>query len=144
MQTTQLQGKHRKSLEICWWNVNTDTISRKHDHTIPGFNLPAGFLMDYTGRGVLWDPLLDVYTYNYDKATAAFKAVNSKDPVAWLDFNGRWGDDQPPNEPSIFGEAKNVAGPNGPKFKGLDRELVCPSKPCFVLPFRIFSEDATS
>ncbi|CAI7565933.1 unnamed protein product [Penicillium crustosum] len=119
-------------------------IAGKHDHTIPGFNLPAGFLMDYTGRGVLWDPLLNVYTYNYDKATAAFKAVNSKDPVAWLDFNGRWGDDQPPNEPSIFGEAKNVAGPNGPKFKGLDRELVCPSKPCFVLPFRIFSEDATS
>lgn len=100
--------------------------------------------MDYTDRGVLWDPVLNVYTYSYDKATAAFKAVNSKDPVAWLDFNGRWGDDQPPNEPSIFGEAKNVAGPNGPKFKGLDRELVCPSKPCFVLPFRIFSEDATS
>lgn len=102
--------------------------------------------MDYTDRGVLWDPVLNVYIYTYesDETTAEFKAVNSEDPVAWLDFNGRWGDDQPPNEPSIFGEAKNVAGPNGPKFKGLDRELVCPSKPCFVLPFRIFSVDETS
>lgn len=99
--------------------------------------------MDYTDRGVLWDPVLNGYTYTYDE-TAAFQAVNSEDPVAWLDFNGRWGDDQPPNEPSVFGEAKNVAGPNGPKFKGLDRELVCPSKPCIVLPFRTFSVDATS
>ncbi|OQE90801.1 hypothetical protein PENNAL_c0011G02772 [Penicillium nalgiovense] len=115
----------------------------QHDHTIPGFNLPTGFLLDYTDRGVLWDPVLNGYTYTYDE-TAAFQAVNSEDPVAWLDFNGRWGDDQPPNEPSVFGEAKNVGGPNGPKFKGLDRELVCPSKPCFVLPFKTFSVDTAS
>ncbi|KAJ5210807.1 hypothetical protein N7491_010617 [Penicillium cf. griseofulvum] len=112
-------------------------IPGKHDHTIPGFNLPAGFLMDYTDRGVLWDPVLNAYLYTYDQ-TAGFRAVNS-DPVAWLDFNGRWGDDQPRNEREIFGEAKNVAGPNGPKFKKLDRQQVCPSKPCVVLPFRTFS-----
>jgi hypothetical protein len=94
--------------------------------------------MDYTDRGVLWDPVLNAYIYTYDK-TAGFEAVNSEDPVAWLDFNGRWGDDQPRNEREIFGEAKNVAGPNGPKFKKLDRQQVCPSTPCFVLPFRIWS-----
>ncbi|OQE09263.1 hypothetical protein PENVUL_c007G02553 [Penicillium vulpinum] len=116
----------------------------KHDHTIPGFNLPAGLLMDYTDRGELWDPVLNAYIYTYDKTTASFKAVNSEDPVAWLDFNGRWGDDKPPNEPEIFGEAKNVAGPNGPKFKGLDRSGVCPSKTCFVLPFRTFIVDESS
>ncbi|KXG46120.1 Vacuolar protein sorting-associated protein 62 [Penicillium griseofulvum] len=115
-------------------------IAGTHDHTIPGFNLPAGFLMDYTARGVLWDPVLNAYIYTYDK-TAGFAAVNSEDPVAWLDFNGKWGDDQPRNEREIFGEAKNVAGPNGPKFKKLDRQQVCPSTPCFVLPFRIWSAE---
>lgn len=110
---------------------------RQHDHTIPGVNLPAGFLLDYTDRGVLWDPVLNAYSYSYDVATGSF--ASASDPVAWLNFNGKWGDDQPPNEPSIFGQARNVGGPNGPKFKALDRELVCPSKPCWVLPFRTFA-----
>lgn len=99
--------------------------------------------MDYTDRGSLWDPTLNAYFYAYDSKTAAFDAVNSRDPVAWLNFNGKWGDDQPPGEPKIFGQAKNVAGPNGPKFKGLGRKLICPSKPCMVLPFRIWSGNST-
>ncbi|KAJ5464287.1 hypothetical protein N7475_007422 [Penicillium sp. IBT 31633x] len=114
-------------------------IPGKHDHSIPGINLPVGFLLDYTNRGVLWDPVLNAFVYTYDTATRVFQATNANDPVAWLNFNGKWGDDQPPNEPSIFGEAKNVGGPNGPKFKKLDRQLVCPSKPCLVLPFRTFA-----
>ncbi|KAJ5118922.1 hypothetical protein N7526_010559 [Penicillium atrosanguineum] len=61
-------------------------------------------------------------------------------PVSWLNFNGKWGDDKPPNEPSIFGEAKYVAGPNGPKFKTLNRTHTCPSTPCVVLPFKIWAE----
>ncbi|CAG8922230.1 unnamed protein product [Penicillium salamii] len=117
--------------------------SGQHDHAIPGINLPVGFVMDYTDRGRVWDPTLNAYFYTYDSNTTKFEAVNSKDPVAWLNFNGKWGDDQPPGEPEIFGEAKNVAGPNGPKFKGLGRKLVCPSKPCIVLPFRIWSGNST-
>ncbi|CAG7918247.1 unnamed protein product [Penicillium olsonii] len=117
---------------------------RQHDHAIPGINLPVGFVMDYTDRGRVWDPVVNAYFYTYDAKTATFEAFNSKDPVAWLNFNGKWGDDQPPGEPEIFGEAKNVAGPNGPKFKGLGRKLICPSKPCIVLPFRIWSGNSTS
>ena len=95
--------------------------------------------MDYTDQGVLWDPTLNAYTYTYEPSTGSFSAGSDNDPVAWLNFNGQWGDDQPPNEPSIFGEAKYVAGPNGPKFKHLNRTEVCPSTPCIVLPFRIFA-----
>lgn len=97
-----------------------------------------GFLLDYTNRGVLWDPVLNAFVYTYNTTTKVFQA-SANDPVAWLNFNGKWGDDQPLKEPSIFGEAKNVGGPNGPKFKSLDRQLVCPSKPCLVLPFRTFA-----
>lgn len=111
----------------------------KHDHTISGINLPTGFLIDYTDRGVLWDPTLNAYAYTYDPSTAVFNPSGPDVPVAWLEFNGRWGDDQPPGEPEIFGEAKYVAGPDGPKFKVLNRKLVCPSSPCVVLPFRIFA-----
>ncbi|KAJ5124179.1 uncharacterized protein N7515_008004 [Penicillium bovifimosum] len=119
-------------------------IEGTHDHTIPGLNLPAGFLMDYTDRGVLWDPVLNAYIYTYNTTTGVFQAANSNDPVGWLNLNGKWGDDQPPNEPEIFGEAKNVAGPNGPKFKHLDRDTVCPSKPCIVLPVRTFGKEVPS
>lgn len=119
------------------------TFSSQHDHTIPGINLPAGFLLDYTDRGILWDPTLNACFYTYDLNTTRFEAINSRDPVAWLSFNGKWGDDQPAGEPEIFGEAKFVAGPNGPKFKGLDRKMVCPSKPCIVLPSRILTGNST-
>jgi hypothetical protein len=46
---------------------------------------------------VLWDPLVNVYTYTYtyDKIIAAFQTVSFRDLVAWLNFNERWGDDQP-------------------------------------------------
>ncbi|KAJ5114776.1 hypothetical protein NUU61_000535 [Penicillium alfredii] len=115
-------------------------IAGKHDHTIPGVNLPDGPLVDYSDRGLLWDPTANAYTYTYDPATAKFAAGKPDTPVGWLNFNGQWGDDQPPNEPSIFGQAKYVAGPNGPKFKHLDRKEVCPSSPCVVLPFRIWAE----
>ncbi|OOQ85111.1 vacuolar protein sorting-associated protein 62 [Penicillium brasilianum] len=115
-------------------------VKGQHDHTIPGLNLPTGFLLDYTDRGPLWDPTLNAYAYTYDPTTGIFTPSSADTPVAWLDFNGRWGDDQPPGEPTIFGEAKYVAGPDGPKFKTLDRKYVCPSTPCVVLPFRIFAE----
>ncbi|KAJ5718702.1 hypothetical protein N7488_004348 [Penicillium malachiteum] len=114
-------------------------VAGQHDHTIPGLNLPTGLLLDYTDRGILWDPTLNTYAYTYDPSTGKFTG-DGKSPVAWLNFNGRWGDAQPPGEPSIFGEAKYVAGPNGPKFKTLSRKKVCPSTPCIVLPFRIWEE----
>ncbi|KAJ5233991.1 uncharacterized protein N7469_005757 [Penicillium citrinum] len=114
-------------------------IAGKHDHTIPGVNLPTGFLVDYTDRGHLWDPVLNAYSYIYKVADRTFEAASPGAPLGLVNFNGKWGDDQPPNEPSIFGEAKYVAGPNGPKFKSLDRKHVCPSTPCIILPFRIWS-----
>lgn len=129
-----------RQLSIFNSNPPSPWINSKHDHTIPGLNLPTGFLLDYTDRGVLWDPILNAYAYTYNTETGAFTGSDPGVPVAWLEFNGRWGDDQPPGEPTIFGEAKYVAGPDGPKFKGLNREWVCPSKPCVVLPFRIFTE----
>ena len=111
----------------------------QHDHTIPGLNLPTGLLVDHTNRGILWDPTLNAYAYSYDPATGEFTGYAGS-PVAWLNFNGRWGDAQPPGQPTIFGEAKYVAGPNGPKFKSLNRKRVCPSAPCIVLPFKIWEE----
>ncbi|KAJ5918271.1 hypothetical protein N7454_010646 [Penicillium verhagenii] len=116
-------------------------IVGQHDHTIPGFNLPVGLLLDYTDKGILWDPTLNAYAYTYDPTTGTFASDSAtRYPVSWLNFNGRWGDAQPVGEPSIFGEAKYVAGPDGPKFKTLDRKTVCPSTTCIELPFRIWAE----
>ncbi|KAL4757436.1 uncharacterized protein BDW70DRAFT_153354 [Aspergillus foveolatus] len=93
-----------------------------HDHTIPGLNLPAGFLVDQTNQGVLWDPALGAYAYAYVPATQTFEPYDPSFPVNWLDFNGRWGDDALQGGPELFGQAKYVGGPNGPKFKNIQRE----------------------
>ncbi|KJK67860.1 Plant protein of unknown function DUF946 [Aspergillus parasiticus SU-1] len=113
-------------------------ISGKHDHTIPGFNLPDGLIVDRTDSGTLWDPILSAYVYSYDASEETFQAYDSGYPVNWLNFNGQWGDDALPGGPELFGQKKYVAGPNGPKFKKLVRDKVCPSSPCVVLPFRIW------
>ncbi|OJJ34138.1 hypothetical protein ASPWEDRAFT_52428 [Aspergillus wentii DTO 134E9] len=115
-------------------------IAGNHDHAIPHFNLPAGFVVDHTEQGVLWDPTLSAYAYRYDPSEATFQPYDSSHPVNWLNFNGQWGDDALPGGPELVGQKKYAAGPNGPKFKSLDREQVCPSKPCIVLPFRIWTE----
>ncbi|KAL2836104.1 hypothetical protein BJY01DRAFT_238421 [Aspergillus pseudoustus] len=118
-------------------------ISGGHDHTIPGVNLPVGFLVDHTNQGTLWDPVLGAYAYSYASDTKTIEPYDPTYPVNWLNFNGRWGDDALPSGPELFGQAKYVGGPTGPKFKNLDRELVCPSDPCIVLPFRVWSVESS-
>ncbi|KAJ9294834.1 hypothetical protein DTO271G3_6396 [Paecilomyces variotii] len=116
------------------------SIAGEHDHTIPGFNLPDGLIVDYTDQGVLWDPVQSAYAYSYDATTQTFTPYDESYPVNWLYFNGQWGDEQLPDQTEIFGQVKYSSGPNGPKFKKLVREEVCPSSPCIVLPFRTWKE----
>ncbi|KAE8150489.1 hypothetical protein BDV25DRAFT_154325 [Aspergillus avenaceus] len=113
-------------------------ITGKHDHTIPHFNLPDGLIVDVTDRGTLWDPIQNAYAYSYEKVEGKFHPYDSSYPVNWLYFDGQWGDDALPGGPELFGQKKYAAGPNGPKFKHLVREKVCPDSPCVVLPFRIW------
>ncbi|OAP57611.1 hypothetical protein AYL99_08349 [Fonsecaea erecta] len=108
-----------------------------HDHTIPNFNTLAGPLEDHTDAGLLWDPLVNAYVYSFDNSTGVFTAYNGQDPTAWLDFAGRWGDNQlsdsTPGQIDVFGERKYVAGPTGPKDKDLGRANVCPTgKSCSI------------
>ncbi|CRG82846.1 Putative vacuolar protein sorting-associated protein TDA6 [Talaromyces islandicus] len=102
-------------------------IPGKHDHAIPGHNLPDGFVVDYTSNGTLWDPTGNYYAYSYDNSTTKFTPYDSSYPVNWLYYNGQWGDIQVANQTGIFGEYTYTSGPNGPKFKGLVRDNVCPN-----------------
>lgn len=117
-----------------------------HDHTIPDVVLPEGFLVDITDAGPIWDPTLSAYYYsvsypnntNGDDSSPTFTALpnplNNTEitPVNWLNYVGQWGDDQlPESDPRQRGFFFNVtyeytAGPNGPRFKGLNRVAVCP------------------
>ena len=110
-----------------------------HDHTIPDLNLPAGFLLDYTSRGMLWDPTLNTYFYNYNATTMSFSAADGNSPVGAMNYRGRWGDKQYPDDdprqpPPFFGFRKYVGGPTGPYDKQLNRTLICPANgiPCIV------------
>jgi hypothetical protein len=100
-----------------------------HDHTIPNLNLPGGVLEDYTERGTYWDPVLSSYFYTFDAGKNEFKAVNGE-PMGWLGFKGRWGDEEYPEsdkrQVKLFGQAKYSSGPTGPADKQLNRDKVCP------------------
>jgi len=115
-------------------------IPGPHDHTIPNFNTVFGPLIDHTDRGVFWDPALsNPYTYSYDTNTQTFSSYNGVDPVAFMNFAGKWGDKQVPDNASgqvnLFGQRKYTSGPTGPRDKKLDRSAVCPdSKNCWVRP----------
>jgi len=106
-------------------------ITGKHDHTIPDFNLPDGFLLDYCDQGALWDPTLSAYYYTYSGDSNTFAAYDDVTPVAWLNFVGEWGDQEYPSSHSgqydIFGEYRYTSGPTGPVTKELQRTNVCPS-----------------
>lgn len=112
-------------------------IAGTHDHLIPDLNLPAGFLQDYTSRGLLWDPTLSSYAYNYTASNGSFTSL-AKSPLGAVNYRGKWGDEQYPNNDSrqkfFFGFAKFVSGPTGPWDKQLNRTLVCPSNgiPCII------------
>lgn len=65
-------------------------------------------------------------------------------PTAWLDYNGQWGDEQYPDGDSrqlnylgLNIEYRYASGPNGPKFKQLNRTEVCPANGnlCILRPF---------
>ena len=123
-----------------------------HDHTIPGLDLPFGFLVDQTDDGTLWDPTLNAYSYSYDPSSKKFTACESGTPTNWLQYSGQWGDEQLPDDAEgqvdVFGQRKYSSGPNGPKFKGLVRDKVCPdgTSVCVVWPFmtRELSDSVTA
>jgi len=113
-------------------------IAGLHDHLIPDLNLPAGILLDFTSQGILWDPTLNTYFYNYDGEKSSFEPINES-PIGAMTYKGRWGDEQypddDPRQPAPFlGFRKFVGGPTGPWDKDLNRTQVCPNNgiPCFV------------
>ena len=98
--------------------------------TIPNLNLPGGVLEDYTDKGVMWDPVLSASFYKFDAGNNAFSAYDGQAPTAWLNFKGRWGDEEYPEsdkrQVKLFGQAKFTGGPTGPVDKQLNREKICP------------------
>lgn len=102
-----------------------------HSRIIPGFpGIPGGALEDYTDAGLVWDPTLSAYYYRYNGEGATFSAYDGDGtPVGWLNYNGRWGDQQYPDSDSrqlnLFDNYRYENGPEGPKFKQLNRNTVC-------------------
>lgn len=121
-------------------------VSGLHDHTIPDLNLPAGLILDYTSKGLLWDPTLSAYFYHYDATAQNFTAADSTSPVGFMDFKGQWGDEQYPDDDerqkSFLSFRKFVGGPTGPWDKALERKNVCPSNGilCIVRTIRTANE----
>ncbi|KAF2876988.1 hypothetical protein BDV95DRAFT_589636 [Massariosphaeria phaeospora] len=147
--------KHNSGLRPLAFSSNGShanyAIPGTHDHLIPNFNLPGGVLEDHTNEGFLWDPLPNSLFYRFDAPANKFTAYDGKAPLAWLDFGGRWGDQEYPTsdrrQVKVFGQAKYGSGPTGPRDKQLGRGNVCPDngKTCILrtilVPKSVGSED---
>jgi hypothetical protein len=106
-----------------------------HESAFPGQSFPGILLPDQTSAGPLWDPTIDAYYFSYDSETEAYTALTN--PVTgaagvstgFLEFEGRWGDPQLPDEDerqvNLFGQRKYTDGPTGPRDKRLGRREVC-------------------
>jgi len=128
--------------------------SGTHDHTIPGVDLPFGVaLVDKTDQGHLWDPTLNAYYASVSfpsGTTPVFAAYDTTTPINWLNYVGKWGDqqykDSYPGQYDIFGQYRYVGGPTGPEDKHLNRgDETCPPNlpnPCVILPFVLPGEKA--
>jgi hypothetical protein len=92
--------------------------------------LPQGLIEDHTDAGPLWDPTLSAYFYQYNAKADSFTAYDSSHPTAYLNFNGKWGDQQYPGsdrrQSDFFGLKKHGGGPTGIRNKQLNRKKVCP------------------
>ncbi|TAQ87001.1 hypothetical protein B7494_g4676 [Chlorociboria aeruginascens] len=110
--------------------------SGTHDHTIPGYDLPVGvILIDYTDVTYMWDPTLSAYYASVSfpsGTTPVFAAYDDTTPINWLNFVGRWGDEQYQSsylgQYDVFGQYRYSTGPTGPEDKDLHRgDGTCPS-----------------
>lgn len=104
----------------------------------PEESIPEKLVFDQTSQGRLWDPTLSAYYYTYAVDEQKFTPATEGTPVNYLYFDGRWGDqeypDDGPEQSSFHGFHKYTSGPQGPLFKHLDREDVCLPRggPCVI------------
>ncbi|KAF7543788.1 hypothetical protein G7Z17_g10462 [Cylindrodendrum hubeiense] len=112
--------------------------------------LPFNLLKDETDKGPLWDPALNHYAYHYDYTkeygedtdelrepqSLVPASSNPHAPTSWFHYRGRWGDEvyslADPRQWRFFGQYHYVTGPDGPKFKTLDREKMCQTQKCKI------------
>ncbi|KAH6968464.1 hypothetical protein HG530_013588 [Fusarium avenaceum] len=123
-------------------------------YALPGnhaYVLPFKLLKDVTDKGPLWDPALNNYAYHYDHAkekdhdpdakheplSLIPAASNPHAPTSWFHYRGSWGDEvyslADPRQWRLFGQYHYVTGPNGPRFKTLDRGKMCQRQNCKIL-----------
>lgn len=63
-------------------------------------------------------------------------AENPQAPTSWFHFDGRWGDEvyslADPRQWRLFGQYHYVTGPDGPRFKTLNRSKLCQVDACRI------------
>lgn len=99
-------------------------------------------MYDHTSNGPLWDPTLSAYYYAWSAETKKFTPAKDDTPENYLYFQGRWGDQEYPDDvegqDNFHGFHKWTGGPQGPLFKHLDRTEVClPNRPKCVIKTKI-------
>ena len=110
-------------------------------HLILDPQIPANIAFDHTSKGPLWDPTLSAYYYtlSFENDDMTFKPALPDTPVSYLYFTGHWGDlqypEDDPRQVNFHGVLKFISGPNGPRFKQLNRTNVCKheDEACVVL-----------
>ncbi|KAF2272703.1 uncharacterized protein EI97DRAFT_425984 [Westerdykella ornata] len=83
-------------------------------------------ILDYTSRGIFWDPSHNLVIYSFDMETGDFRAIHPADaPTSWLKFNGFWGDQEygreDPRQGTVCKQSRWGDGPDFISRKNLGR-----------------------
>ncbi|KAG5998728.1 hypothetical protein E4U52_005690 [Claviceps spartinae] len=115
---------------------NTIPIPRDHIH--------GKALIDFCDTGILWDPVLSAYFFQFDPQTSHLTRLVHRSPhddaapianlTSFLYFTGLWGDAEYPKHHPLqktipfFGLKRFVSGPLGPLAKQLVRRGLFPDR----------------
>lgn len=110
------------------------------NHGTRSDNLHDIVLIDYCDAGLLWDPILSAYAYQFNTENGTMSPLSlseSDEPPpasveSFIHFKGIWGDEQyldsNPIQETVpyFGLKRFVSGPTGPIMKSLIRKDISP------------------
>lgn len=116
------------------WDPALNRYAYHYDYTRESFDRNP----DTTPEVPPEDTLLNQQTAfpHHESRSLVPAAENPSAPTSWFHFSGRWGDEvyslADIRQWRLFGQYHYVTGPDGPKFKSLNRSTLCQAEKCRI------------
>ena len=120
------------------WDPSLNKYAYHYDYTLESFDDNPDNMPPLSADNGLAQTLKSASKHSSVKHPKSLipAAENPTAPTSWFHYAGRWGDDvyslADPRQWRLFGQYHYVTGPDGPKFKSLNRSRLCQSEKCEI------------